>query len=127
MLQTVHLNMLPHTLQIFFPFITPACLCMLQEMAIQIDSLPVFYRQRDTLFYPAVTSYSPLSADSASAARSPGWGPSSDCPEAERCCQHMHSAAVLVRSDTMAGCNSKSRSCPIHLSLRKQQGCLTCS
>ena len=29
---------------------------MLQEMAIQIDSLPVFYRQRDTLFYPPVIS-----------------------------------------------------------------------
>jgi len=34
---------------------------MLQEMAIQIDSLPVFYRQRDTLFYPSVifTSFYP--------------------------------------------------------------------
>ncbi len=30
-------------------------MCMLQEMAIQIDSLPVFYRQRDTLFYPPVS------------------------------------------------------------------------
>ena len=38
-----------------------AIMYMLQEMAIQIDSLPVFYRQRDTLFYPSVifTSFYP--------------------------------------------------------------------
>ena len=34
---------------------------MLQEMAIQIDSLPVFYRQRDTLFYPPVRPHLYLS------------------------------------------------------------------